>query len=259
MKTRPNLLKVVLALAVIGMASATAMAQNFELENRIAEIRAHAAESFQSRGETERQLLALIREDSTPKSKQRIYTEIALLHTQQGIEDEDKAVEYCEKALQLPQESILLAIELYGYWGDGLLRKLDKTPKESFSLVRKDAAKAYLNALKIVLQNQTVTEKQRVPKVEKFTHTGEPGDPVYQRIIETQRMQMALQEKVLIQNKLIDYRASLFERLSDLFALPPHDALGLKEQAKAFLADDKIVDQLMQLLQHKLSQGKRDK
>ncbi len=204
----------------------------------------------------ETQYLELLQEYDSPEDKGRIYAAIANSYINSGIQTPgglpvfpEKVAEYCEKALQYPQE-VPDSCRFYSFWGAALQAQCYKSGEEDFSVARREIVIPYLKTLKFVFDNLTSRESQNLPSV--VAYDVPPSDPHYGEIVRKHNRQMNKWKEVKLNNKLLRYKDVLVPKVVSLYSQKPYATDELRELAGEILKKEDTVKELISLVTNKI-------
>jgi len=204
----------------------------------------------------EKEALDLLDENSTDKVRFKVYTAIAFMYANNGMNQPYKVIEYCENALKYEVDE-LKACQLYVYWGEAL----DRISSENSGIdtkLREDVVIPYLNGLNIVASRQIEHEKQNIPAVGRYQYHGSEEDPEYQRLLTKHAEEIAARQYAMFQNKLIEYRKILIDKCVSLYAQGPDEVVEFKNLADEMIKDADLVNEIIKAIQIKRNKYKSE-
>ncbi len=235
--------------------------QVYPLEQTLARIRSGNMGAGTDRGRLEEECLKLLEEYESRADKGKIYTAIAYIYSSKGyaplaediIQQALKAAEYCEKALQYPLE-VIDACRMNIYWADALKIVNYDSAGDTFAAARREIVMPYLAGLKLVLANQTATERQPPPPVNLYDHSGSEDDPVYKEMVEKHKAEVAERKRVMLQNRLIRYRSVVTQGIVHLYSRKPYATDELRQFAGKVLKDREAIREIIAEVETEIGQ-----
>jgi len=230
-------------------------AQERSLERSLLEIDVQRAGENTDTEKLTSECLKLIQEFNSPEEMGKIYTEIAVIYSQNGMKDPDKTVEYCEKALKYPID-LETACQMYVFWGDALQFKYWNLRGEEFTFARQQILQSCLKGLKIIWDNKIPKERQRLTAVNIIDFDGPLNDPFYKELLEKHKQEIEVRKKIDLQNKLIQHRDALIEKCAFLYSNTSNDLIELRQLSERILQNSNAVDELIDSVKVKIKQIK---
>jgi hypothetical protein len=190
----------------------------------------------------ESEYLSLLEEYDSPEDKGGIYSAMAFSHAQSGMIQPEKTAEYCEKALQYPLDIAMMA-QMYVFWADALQVKSIASTENEFLSARRNIAEVSLTGLKLILDRGIPRERQEPPAV--GIYDVPPSDPEFQSLLEKHNEEVAIRKEVMLQNKLIQHRNALTEKITFLYSLKPDAIDELANLTTEILDNDSAIKELL--------------
>lgn len=176
----------------------------------------------------------LILEYHSPEEQGKIYSKLSEALSQDIALNGEGVKKYSQKALGCPLD-VLSTLRMYENFGNAVEVLNDGTSADKFAAPRLEAAKAYLQGLKLVLTHLTEKEERPLPGVDRFDNDGTEGDPVQNQLRKKRSEQIKDRDKIKLQNMLIRYREMFLDGIVRLYTKKPYNNSELEAAAKAAL------------------------
>ncbi len=154
----------------------------------------------------------------------KMYAAVAQAYLKCGLQGLDKVAEYCQKALTCPQD-VPTRVRLDFEWGQALLRKpvgqAAGADPAAATANRQQAVTRFLQALKVVLANQTATQEQPIPEA------------------------VPARQAVVLQNQLVSWRECLIECLSETYINVAGGRSELQQLATQVLDSPAVAQEIL--------------
>jgi hypothetical protein len=227
------------------------MCKRITLGQRLAEIAARRTAEESDIRKVERAYQVLLKDYSSSNAKGRIYAAIAQMYAHGGTQQSAKVAKHCKKALAY-RIGVQEACQLYLYWGEALEASYRELSEEDLAAVRKEIVLPFLKGLKLVLDNQTGRERQTLPAVGKYDYDGPAKDAQARELQRQHRKEMAARQKVIDQNRLVEYRKIFIDRCAEVYGRRPFATDELERLARRILKNAEAVGELLAETQSRL-------
>lgn len=190
-----------------------------DLANQVAAAAAQRqATLWTAATQLEAECQAMVAEQTSAQEFGRMHAAVVQAYLKCGLEGLDKVAEYCQKALTCPQD-VPTRIQLNFDWGQALLRK----PAEEASATanRQQGVTRFLQALKVVLANQTATQVQPIPEAS------------------------SIRQAVVLQNQLVAWRECLIESAPEPYKNVAGGRAELEQLATQILDNPAVVQEIL--------------
>jgi hypothetical protein len=183
-----------------------------------------------------------------------------MLYTNAGLHrgvNSEKAVEYCRKALQCPL-AVTHACRTYLRLGEALSELCRNMSTEETPAARREAAKAFLMGLALLVENQVAAEARSEATDEWFLDPRVPDAILRDDREEIERIKAAYRaarERRREQEELAEMRRPFIEQCVQLYARGPDDSQELVEMARETVKQAGIVAEIIAELEK--ATGKR--
>jgi len=229
------------AIVGLGMTSRTKVSMADELEDALRQVDNLRAGFDTPFDEVEKRCDALLQTYTAPEDQARIYYQLARVGAQSGLQRPAKAIEYVEKALDLPVDREG-RVQLYMYWGCAIEVDHRGVLGEALRRARKQAAIPYLQGLRETLQY--ADEVQKLPLPPRW----EPTLSDLRRKLDKNAMTArshAMRKRERLLERLTRHQTSFEGQLAFLYSRVPFATDELEKLARELLQDEAAVDHLM--------------
>ncbi len=241
-------------------------AEENKLVSDLQAIRKQGGNPNANRGALEKKSLELLKPETAPEGRGRIYSTIVYFYSENGggsSSEATKSAKYAEEALKYPLD-VPTTIDMYAYWGDAVNKLLVKptlTPvlkEKEFSAARVKLLDIYLAGLKVILDSQTSNAIQEVPAIDKYDYSGSTATKAYKEIIAVHDKQVAERKNIKFQNRLVSAREKFINQCVDLYRVSVDNDAELRTKARSVLAPnyDKVTEEIMDRLSQQVSMHK---
>ncbi len=256
------LMALIANLFILGFAPNVSTAQENTLGPRLTEIDRQRTlnMTLAQMEKIEAQYLKLLEEYDSPDEKGKIYAAISNSYINSGIQTPgglpvfpEKVAEYCEKALQYPQD-IPKRCRFYSFWGAALQAEYYKSGEQEFPVARKRIVIPYLKVLNLVFDNLTSREMQEPPVLEPYRATGPPNNAIHQKLLRRHQEQLARCREVMLNRQLLPHLHTLMPRCVSLYSRKPYATAELRKLAGEILKKGDAVDELISAVESKIKE-----
>lgn len=185
---------------------------------------------------------ALQQRSPSPQEAGRMYLAVEQAYVQTGSEGLAKVAEYCQKALDCPQD-LLTQIQLHVDWADAILNSPAADPVAA-ATQRQQAATKYLQALNLVIANQTARKPQPLPAVRAIPAAASQEASRLTAQAARQQDQHA-RKAVQHENALINWRQCLVEMVAAAYTNVPDGREELTQLAASCLASAEGIQEIL--------------
>lgn len=195
--------------------------------------------------EVEKICQSLLQEYTTPEEHGRIYYQLAHVYAQSGLVKPDKTIQYAEKALGYPLESVK-RLRLYLYWGDAIQVTHAGVRGKQLVAARKEAVMPYLMGLKETLGHGLSEKRPELPVlVDRQRYSGPPDTEEYHKARRMVEQQVQARKLAKQQYHMFELRDSLTNQTAYLYSRFPFASNEIEQLARKMLEDEAAVERLM--------------